>query len=872
MKTKGYCLLFALLFCAFGQAQMPQPVYTNYDAYHGLPSSEVYCGLQDKEGYLWFATDRGVSKFNGYEFKTFTTNDGLINNVVFKLYEDHKGRIWALDMNGGICYFEDNKITPYKYNDRLAKLLPINPCSYSFHIDESDNLYYGTAGNGLVAISENGTVSNVRNNNTGQIIQLIKRNGKFLSCRFSNGDDGPSIKYVYQNKVLTTSNSESSIIRPEIVQLTEDLVCFNTAYTVIVFNTKTEEIVDEISFPKRITSLNYSVNGEIFVGVEHHGLHVLEIKNQKIAPKYWTLKNTTVTACFKDREDGYWITTIQGGVYYTPNFNILAYTTKTGLKDNYIKELGVFKQQLYISYSDSMQELKKNIFSPPLSMLVSGQNTKNLRYSSNKPNECSFSDGPYKLVNFCSGFVYPNRRTSGIPVIKQHQNAYYIFHKSSGFRILDNEVSVISVKNTILPIQDVEIINDSSFWIGGVKGLFKKRGRQIIEMAKYNPHFSKRIVDLGRSDRYELIVATRGAGIILMNNDQSLNLNTDNGLISNDITCIHIDSLQNIWVATNSGLNKINALDPSKIEYYSVSDGLPSNEITDVKRIKSLLYVGTKRGLAVIDLDNFKRRSPIINTRIIEILLNGKKQKSTSSIDIYSSDKYLDINYLALIPGVQGKIEYKYRIKGLSNEWQYTKNRSIKLEAFPQSGSYTIEIYARVLSSQKWGETPAVLELRFHPPFYKTWTFLIGLVIIILLLIYTAFKVDLLVYNKQIQQEITNRILKLMRKKSYLIIELNKETIRIDEDRILYIQSFKDYLEINTPQKKYVYRCTMKSMEARLPATHFIRVHRSYIVRKDKIDGVSKDYLIIGSQRIPIGKTYKALLKGLQNQFSRLNI
>jgi ligand-binding sensor domain-containing protein len=852
---------------------MPQPVYINYDAKQGLPSSEIYCGLQDKQGYLWFATDRGVSKFNGYEFKTFTTNDGLINNVVFKLYEDHKGRIWVVDMNGGICYFEGNKITPYKYNDRLAKLLPINPCSYSFHIDESDNLYYGTSGNGLIIISKNGTLRSTQNKK--QTIHFSEHNGKFLSSRlishFTNSSDDTG-NYTYQDKIISSNKEETGLIRSEIVRLTEELICFTQAYSVVVFNVETLEIEDEISFPKRITSLNYSVTGEIFVGVEHYGLHILGFKNHKLIPKYWTLKNTTVTGCFKDREEGYWITTIQRGLYYTPNFNILAYTKATGLKSNYIKELGVFNQQLYISYGDSMQELQRNIFSAPVVMTVINNNSYEISDPAIKSEGCYLLNRNQILVNLCSGLIYPNRRSSGIPVVKLNQNSYYIFTKISGLKFSNNKSSQINLNKSIGTLQDVEIINDSSFWIGGTKGLFKKEGGQTIEMAKINRHFSKRIVDLDRSDGYELIVATRGSGIILMNQNTILQINRDNGLISNDITCVHVDSLQNIWVATNSGLNKIDALDPHKIEYYSIADGLPSNEITDVKRIRDLLYVGTKRGLAVIELDGFKRMAPIIKVRILEILLNGIKQNPAASIDIYSGDKYLGVHYLALIPGVQGKIEYKYRIKGLSNEWQYTKNRSIKIETFPQSGLYTIEIYARVLSSQKWGTTPAILELKFHPPFYKTWTFIIGLISIILLLVYTAFKVDLLVYNKQIQQEITNRILKLMRKKSYLIIELNKEIIRIDEDRILYIQSFKDYLEINTPQKKYVYRCTMKNMESRLPSTHFIRVHRSYIVRKDKIDGVSKDYLILRGGKIPIGKTYRALLKGIQNQFSRLNI
>ena len=54
----------------------------------------MYEVIQDSKGYMWFATDRGVARFNGYEFHTFTTNDGLTDNTVFRLFEDYNGRIW----------------------------------------------------------------------------------------------------------------------------------------------------------------------------------------------------------------------------------------------------------------------------------------------------------------------------------------------------------------------------------------------------------------------------------------------------------------------------------------------------------------------------------------------------------------------------------------------------------------------------------------------------------------------------------------------------------------------------------------------------------------------------------------------------------
>ncbi|MCB9289743.1 MAG: hypothetical protein H6560_20735 [Lewinellaceae bacterium] len=53
-----------------------------------LPAhNEVHCILQDSEGYIWFGTDNGVSRFDGYTFRNFGAREGLKDNVVFELLE-----------------------------------------------------------------------------------------------------------------------------------------------------------------------------------------------------------------------------------------------------------------------------------------------------------------------------------------------------------------------------------------------------------------------------------------------------------------------------------------------------------------------------------------------------------------------------------------------------------------------------------------------------------------------------------------------------------------------------------------------------------------------------------------------------------------
>src|ERR1700744_6457407 len=100
---KKACLALALLFtiaAIYGQ----EGFLRHYGISEGLPSSETYSSFQDSKGYIWIASDMGVSRFDGYNFKVFTTADGLTDNTVFAFLEDHAGRIWFYTFSGRLSY------------------------------------------------------------------------------------------------------------------------------------------------------------------------------------------------------------------------------------------------------------------------------------------------------------------------------------------------------------------------------------------------------------------------------------------------------------------------------------------------------------------------------------------------------------------------------------------------------------------------------------------------------------------------------------------------------------------------------------------------------------------------------------------------
>ncbi|MGE5107851.1 MAG: two-component regulator propeller domain-containing protein, partial [Sphingobacteriales bacterium] len=102
--------------------------YINYNIKDGLAGSIVYSMCQDKDGFMWFGTENGLSRYDGTHFKNFTVKDGLPDNEVIKVNADSKGRVWIGTFSKELCYYYNGKIFNPHNNDFLKKIqLESNP-------------------------------------------------------------------------------------------------------------------------------------------------------------------------------------------------------------------------------------------------------------------------------------------------------------------------------------------------------------------------------------------------------------------------------------------------------------------------------------------------------------------------------------------------------------------------------------------------------------------------------------------------------------------------------------------------------------------------------------------------------------------------
>ncbi len=92
---------------------------------------------------------------------------------------------------------------------------------------------------------------------------------------------------------------------------------------------------------------------------------------------------------------------------------------------------------------------------------------------------------------------------------------------------------------------------------------------------------------------------------------------------------------------------------------------------------------------------------------------------------------------------------------------------------------------------------------------------------------------------------------------NFIFVKTEYKTLRVDLDDILYVEGLKDYVLIHTRQKKIITLLSLNKMVEKLPPTHFLRVHRSFIVAVNKMDSIERNRIRIGDAEIPVGDLYR---------------
>ena len=739
-------------------AQVFEPIWTNYNTDHGLPSSETYEILQDKIGYIWISTDNGLSRFDGYNFKNYGPINGLKDPVVFHLQEDNSGKIWMNSLTKNIYFIKDDSIKPYNYNSILNKYYASHYTIENFIIS-NNSLYYESKKNGILYINSQGKV-NTLNNNYFPSISIFTLNNKSIVSYEKNEPieklpaiDKSSNKYFNLYFISNTGVTKTSLLinfkkikPPTIYNLNNNIKILSVNYYIYIF--KDFKLIKSIPDPEgNLISIFQDDIGNIYsCNNNGKGLRVYKNLDDFLIGNYQTyLNGESVSYLIKDRNKGFWATTINNGIFYAKDLSITQLKNATSTRDEILTISNIINDKIYLGYQSGNVKcfnIINSLFydlplckSLPINDIFYNKTNKCL-YISNKEGTYFFKNNKWKeilLFNKQLGF-------SGIPLKKiwdKNQLNEIIGTTERGFFKINTKNNSSNFSSNISTNGKIPFIRtlcafhtlENKFLIGTINGLYEVKHDSLYKYFYNSPSLNLRIEAIDQLNDSTLIVGTKGAGIILIKNGIISKITEKDGITSNMVENIFIDKKNNIWIGTLLGLNRLYK-DSSiwKVEQLTVHNGLPSNEIIKVQSNNGNIWCLTTKGLVRINDRNTEKSSiPVI---IEELYINDKKIILNQELKFSYTDNNIRLKLDCLNFKMLGKIPFRFKLRK-EDDWRETLERNINLYSLAP-GLYDLQIQSKNASGI-WSKS-TILTFIILPPWWKTWEFY-SLIAIILLII-----------------------------------------------------------------------------------------------------------------------------------------
>lgn len=824
----------------------------HYTVEDGLPSTEVYDIIQDDYGYLWFSTDRGLSRYNGYTFENFGVKEGLTDNTVFNFFKRGNGEIWCNTFNHRLFYFQGATpdFIPFKFNDELCERIPPSRIDHEIYVKADGTILLAYAnGDGYTEVTPGGEIRLHEQNEvtSGGFIKMILDGENKAICFISNDS-------VCANDHICTDwcNFIPEGIRS--VYLSDSRTSVFLYYGGLLLKNRAGPFRN-LSFEEEMVSLGKWDKEHFWVGFRTGGVRVFDYTGKQI---YHFLKGKTVTQSFQDHEGAYWFATHSSGVYKVRN--PLIKVISTGLDDESVHSLthdsaghllvGYYQGVLSKREGRKLRKVHTAEYRKPIKVHSLGKRT-----FFNSPN-----DGFFEYVDGEGRYFH-----SGLQLTWEAVGDSLIFGSYNSISSWSEERGwggTVALGNRSISICKL----GAQVFVGTKTGLCLWTGRKL-EPVHRDIELCRGRIDVLEKIGEKLLVGTRGRGMCILSDGGEFRIiDRATGLGSNFVNAIHVDEERYIWVATSGGLSRINLNgEEAVIKNMSYDDGLPGSNVTDVEVHRDTVWVGTNKGLCYFPRKLFDRASPNTETylRFEDMLVNDEKLVFPEGHYFSSNQTRFEFHFLGISFGLGRPLNYRYRLEGGDRNWTYTTGRKALYTTVP-AGEYNFVVQIRN-NAGEWDEEISY-NFTVPPPFWATWWFRSAVLLSIGLLIYLFFRFNVLSYNRDVTRELLRYMLKRVKGRSqFLIIREQGKDLKIETNKIRYVKSEGNYLEIHTDNGKHVIRAKIGDFMEMVPdPIEFLRVHRSYIIRLDKVQGKGVREVIIADEEIPVGKTYVGKLKNVK--------
>jgi len=739
--TRLFVIILFLLTTKNISAQSPYSLSKQYTIEDGLPSNECYAVIQDSLGYIWVATDRGLSRFDGYGFKNYGIADGLKELSCLQMQMDSHGNIWLRTYSNRIYKYlhETDKIEASEFNDRLLAEVDDSEI-FDFRL-ASDTLFVAIIGKGYLKVDKVGKFHPYHSKYSYTYNSYLKVNdGVLCYSHYSNDSDLEKFIFDSGSSIEKTSFNlndqcydlryrlnQKKLINPTAFKTPDNKILYcNTGHIYVCTPNKIEDIF-EIEPIQVMIFLN---NGSLLTGeLEGEGIKYYQTLEDLKANLFETVyDDISVGSMLLDQDGNLIVSTLDEGVLLFKKAEIIPVKHPLIQGNEIINIQGVNTSNLILNIH------QKDVLDYDF---IRNEITR----TENKKYEMLFQ----VFQNFNTGFrlycahptSYLEFKNASLPLTRKPSLIDRIIAKKA--RSLPNNKTIVLTSVGIHIFKDFEnsptyetypTINRldaidaldyrDGYLIGGRDGLYYLEDYVKTKLHSIHPFFNYRINSIQRIDSTYYLGSLGGGLAIWDGHDDVQIINEIDGLISNNIEQVVTDNFNTLAICTKYGMSKISLSGRITIDNFTVNHGLPSNQVNDALFINDTLIIGTSKGLAYMPPNALNIPNPPKLPIIESLSVNNKESTKVDSLNLDYDENAISINFKSLDYTQVNPIKYRYRLN--SAPWTITTDTEVNFAAL-QPNRYQFQVSASNMDGE-WSE-PTELNFKISKPWWSTNLFLV---------------------------------------------------------------------------------------------------------------------------------------------------
>lgn len=630
MKRVAAILLAFLCLFHLVHAQANRVRFKHISTNEGLSQSTVTCILQDHQGFMWFGTQDGLNRYDGYTFSVYQNdphNPGsLTDNNIVSLYEDRKGQLWVGTNDGGLCRFDTQtgRFIPYRKSANNPHSLSSNHVM-AIAEDHQGNLWIGTE-YGLNQFDPDRGIFTPYRHQAGDpgslsydLIRdvLVDRAGQVWVATFGGGLDrwDPAARQFqhYQNEPDNPASLSHNALKKLLQDANGRIWVATEGGGLNLLNTDQKTFTHFRHAPRNpasighddINTLTEDSQGNLWVGTENGGISVLNPDRTSFfhypyeEHNPYGLNNGSIYALCRDRSGNMWIGTYSGGI----NF----FDHQPAKFTLYQKDLDNANSLTNNNVMAVLEDRQGNVWTGTdgggLSVLLKEtQRYVHYRHNPAAPHSLP-SDYVMSVYQDSDGAIWVGSYKGGLSLWRKASGDFQNFPIRDDARGLSHETVSTIVEG-----------KKGKIWLGtlgaGISRYDKKTGR----FTHYRPdpahsgHLTQGYISsLCYDHQQNLWIGTEGDGLNVLQTATGVfrsyrhDRTIPGSLSHNLVISLYEDPQQRMWVGTNGGLNRFDPRTQSFIPY-TEKQGLANKAIQGlISDRRGNLWISTNKGLSVFN-------------------------------------------------------------------------------------------------------------------------------------------------------------------------------------------------------------------------------------------------------------------------------